>query len=71
LTAANSVVNGIHPKPNQFTMGEGPVTGQEVQFNVLFTTPIVSLDSSEYSRLAGGWDSAKRGRPDPTRRWTD
>jgi hypothetical protein len=39
--AANSVVNGIHPKPNQFTGGEGQVTGQEVQFNVLFTTPIV------------------------------
>jgi hypothetical protein len=41
FTAANSVITGIHPKPNQFTGGEGPVTGQEVQFNVLFTTPIV------------------------------
>jgi hypothetical protein len=41
FTAANSVVNGIHPIPGQFTGGEGPVTGQEVQFNVLFTTPIV------------------------------
>src|SRR2546426_1883125 len=27
FTAANSVVNGIHPIPNQFTGGEGPVTG--------------------------------------------
>jgi hypothetical protein len=40
FTAANSVLNGIHPLPGIRTMGEGPVTGQEVQFNVLFTTPI-------------------------------
>jgi hypothetical protein len=37
--ALNSVVNGINPIPNQFTGGEGPVTGEEVQFNVTFTTP--------------------------------
>jgi hypothetical protein len=37
--AANSVVNGIFAKPNQFTGGEGPVTGEEVQFNVTFNTP--------------------------------
>jgi hypothetical protein len=40
FTAANSVVNGIHPIPNQFTGGEGAVTGEEVQFNITFTTPI-------------------------------
>jgi hypothetical protein len=39
FTANNSVVNGIHALPNQFTGGEGPVTGEEVQFNVTFTTP--------------------------------
>ena len=39
FTAANSVVNNINPKPNQFTGGEGPVTGTEVQFSVSFTTP--------------------------------
>ena len=39
FTAANSVVNGIHPLPNQFTGGEGAVTGEEVQFNVTFNTP--------------------------------
>src|ERR1700751_3297085 len=33
FTAANSVINGINPKPNQFTGGEGAVAGQEVQFN--------------------------------------
>jgi PEP-CTERM motif-containing protein len=39
FTAANSVVNGIFAQPNQFTGGEGPVTGEEVQINVTFTTP--------------------------------
>jgi hypothetical protein len=37
--AANSVVNGINAKPNQFTGGEGPVTGEEVQFDITFNTP--------------------------------
>jgi len=39
FTAANSVVNGINPLPNQFTGGEGPVTGEEVEFDVAFSTP--------------------------------
>jgi hypothetical protein len=39
FTAANSILNGIHPMPGQTTGGEGPVTGQEVQFDVLFTSP--------------------------------
>jgi hypothetical protein len=43
FTAANSVVNGIHPAPNQFTGGNGPMTGVEVQFNVTFTTPFSLL----------------------------
>jgi hypothetical protein len=47
FTANNSVINGINPSPNQFTGGEGPVTGQEDQFNVTFTTPIV-LDAGHY-----------------------
>jgi hypothetical protein len=38
FTAANSVVNGINPQP-QFTGGEGAVTGQEVEFDVHFTSP--------------------------------
>ena len=41
FTAANSVVNGINPLPNQFTGGEGAVTGEEVQFNLTFTTPFL------------------------------
>jgi hypothetical protein len=39
FTAANSVVNGIHASPNQFTGGEGAVTGEEVQFTITFKTP--------------------------------
>jgi hypothetical protein len=45
--AFNSVVNGINPAPNQFTGGEGPVTGQEVQFNVHFNTPF-SLNANDH-----------------------
>jgi hypothetical protein len=37
FTAANSVVNGIHPSPKQTTGGEGPATGVEVQFDVAFS----------------------------------
>src|ERR1043165_7391999 len=39
FTAANSVVNGSNPKPNQTPGGEGPVSGQEVLFDVRFTSP--------------------------------
>jgi hypothetical protein len=39
FTAANSVVNGINAAPNQFTGGDGGVTGEEVQFNITFLTP--------------------------------
>ncbi len=39
FTAANSVLNGINPSPNQTTNGEGPVTGQEVLFNVTLSQP--------------------------------
>lgn len=40
FTALNSVQpGGIHPKPSQTTGGNGPLTGEEVQFNVNFATP--------------------------------
>lgn len=41
FTAANSVVNGIHPLPDQFTGGEGAVTGKEVRIDVVFNTPVL------------------------------
>jgi PEP-CTERM motif len=46
FTAANSVFNNINPAPNQFTGGQGPMTGAEVQFNVHFNTPfsLAALD---------------------------
>ena len=47
FTAGNSVLNGINKKPNQSTFGEGPVTGERVQFNVAFTTPF-SLPADHY-----------------------
>ena len=47
FTAANSVVNGINTFPNQFTGGEGPVTGQEVLISVNFNTPI-GLSADHY-----------------------
>jgi hypothetical protein len=40
FSALNSVQpGGIHPKPGQTTGGNGPVSGQEVQFNVNFSSP--------------------------------
>src|SRR5262249_23753017 len=47
FTAANSVLNGIHPKPNQTTHGEGPVTGEEVRIDVTLTQPF-SLPADHY-----------------------
>jgi hypothetical protein len=41
FSALNSVVNGINPAPNQFTGGEGPVTGVEVTITVTFDPPIL------------------------------
>ncbi|HEY2103595.1 MAG TPA: hypothetical protein VGH08_10120, partial [Chthoniobacterales bacterium] len=48
FTANNSILpGGIHPSPNQATGGNGPVTGEEVQFNVTFTTPF-NLPADHY-----------------------
>jgi PEP-CTERM motif-containing protein len=48
FAAANSVQpGGIHPIPGQTTGGNGPITGQEVEFDVTFTTPF-SLPPDHY-----------------------
>jgi hypothetical protein len=47
FTVSNSVANGIHQSTNQFTGGEGPVTGQEVTVSVAFNPPI-SLPAGHY-----------------------
>ena len=59
--ASNSILNGINPMPNQFTGGEGPITGQEIRFNVNFTTPFL-LPADHYFfvpqvELTGGTDN--------------
>ncbi|WP_293905148.1 PEP-CTERM sorting domain-containing protein [Phenylobacterium sp.] len=41
FTVANTVVDGINRSPGQFTGGEGPATGQEVLFDIQFTTPVL------------------------------
>ena len=58
FTATNSVVNNVNPKPNQFTGGEGPVTGIEVQFNVTFNTPIVLGAEHDFFRPEVGLGNA-------------
>src|SRR5262249_18558121 len=45
--AGNSVDSGIHAQPNQTTLGDGAVTGQEVRFDVTFTNPF-ELDTDHY-----------------------
>jgi hypothetical protein len=77
FTAANSVLNGINPKPNQQTGGEGPVTGQEVQFNVTFSSPFdlpadhyffvpqVQLDSGDFFWLSAPKPIVAPGTPFP------
>ena len=48
FTAVNSIqTGGIHPSPGQTTGGNGPVTGQEVQFNITFTNPF-ALPADHY-----------------------
>jgi hypothetical protein len=47
FTAANSVLNGINPKPNSVTGGEGAITGEEVRFDVSFAAPF-NLGADHY-----------------------
>ena len=48
FTALNSVQpGGFHQSPGQTTMGNGPLTGQEVQLNLTFTTPF-NLPADHY-----------------------
>jgi hypothetical protein len=57
FSAMNSVVNGIHPSPNQFTGGEGPVTGVEVTITVTFDPPILLPDDHYFFRPEVGLSS--------------
>ena len=70
FTVLNSVVNGINKFPNQTTGGEGLVTGQEVEFDVNFTS-LLDLGPDHYFfvpqvQLSNGtflWLSATRPNP--------
>ena len=48
---SNSVVNGIHPSPNQTTGGEGPVSEGEVRVDFTLTQPI-ALPADHYFFVA-------------------
>ena len=41
FSTSNSILNGINKSPNQTTGGEGATSGEEVQFNVTFTNPLL------------------------------
>jgi hypothetical protein len=48
FNALNTVEpGGIHPEPGQTTGGDGKITGEEVQFDVTFTTPF-DLSAGHY-----------------------
>jgi len=47
FTVANTIVNGINKSPNRTTGGEGPISGEEVQFNVNFVIPF-TLPAGHY-----------------------
>jgi hypothetical protein len=72
FSVLNSVQQGIHPKPNQTTQGDGPVDGEEVQFTANFTTPF-DLPPNHYFfvpqvQVTGGeflWLSAPKTIPAP------
>jgi hypothetical protein len=77
FTANNSILNGIHPSPNQFTGGDLSVTGQRVSFNVIFTTPFtlpadhyffvpqVQLSSGDFFWLSAARPIVPPGTPFP------
>jgi hypothetical protein len=78
FTALNSVgPGGINPKPNQLTHGNGPVTGEEAQFDVDFTKPFdlaaghyffvpqVELSSGDFLWLSAPRPIVSPGTPFP------
>lgn len=76
FTAANSVLNGINKFPNQFTGGEGAVTGQEVMFSFsinpdtladghYFFVPQVELSTGDFLWLSAPKPIVPPGTPFP------
>jgi hypothetical protein len=76
FTAGNSVVNGINKFPNQFTAGEGAVSGQEVLFSFsidpdllpadhYFFVPQVELSTGDFLWLSAPKPIGPDGTPFP------
>ena len=57
FSVLNSVVNNIFKSPNQFTGGEGPVTGEEVTITVTFDPPILLPTDHYFFRPEVGLNS--------------
>jgi hypothetical protein len=57
FSVLNSVVNNINKSPNQFTGGEGSVTGVEVSITVTFDPPILLPDDHYFFRPEVGLSS--------------
>jgi hypothetical protein len=54
LATANSVLDGIHPSPNQTTHGEGPASGDEIEIDMQMTIPI-DLPAGHYFFVPQVW----------------
>ena len=78
FSASNSVTpGGIHPSPDQKTLGNGPISGQEVRFNVSFLSPFdlpadhyffvpqVELDNGDFFWLSSVRPIVSPGTPFP------
>ena len=78
FTVLNSVQpGGIHPMPGQTTSGDGSVTGEEVEFDVTFATPLdlpadhyffvpqVELDTGDFLWLSAPKPIVPPGTPFP------
>jgi hypothetical protein len=68
FSVPNSTVNGINKVPNQTTGGEGPVTGEEVEITITFTSPILLPAGHYFFRpevLVSGGDFLYLSAPKP------
>jgi len=68
FNASNSVLNGIHKKPNQTTGGDGAVNGEEVKISITLREPFV-LQAGHYFFIpkvklsSGTWFWLSAGSP--------
>ena len=68
FSVLTTVVNGINKKPLNTTRGEGPVTGEEVEIAITFTSPIILPAGHYFFRpevLVNGGDFLYLSAPKP------